>query len=192
MKKLIYVFFASTLSLGGCGEAASDFDFQVAPDTAQVIKSTAISCLSRKNATDGVSPTYDVTANFAQFKGLTFSSSNTSKALVLNTIEFKFDGMSTVTVSADALLSLNSIWWEAGEAVIGGPAGRKKYAKPSETYNPATTVKIDCALYLSGLPGGPAYSRSGSVMVYGTFEDDAGNIESAQAMGFATITWRGD
>lgn len=191
MKKVIYVFFASVLSLSGCGDAAGDFEFTVSPDTAQVIKSSAISCVSRKNAgTDA--PTYDITANFAQFRGLTFKFVSTEKALVINTLEFKFEGMSTLTVAADALLALNSVWWGAQEAVVGGPIDRPKYSNPLLKYSPAAEVKIDCALYLGSLPGGNAYSKSGSVTAYGHFEDAAGNIEPAQAMGFATITWRGD
>lgn len=193
MKKLIYAFFAMSLSLSGCSGSAGDFEFVISPDTTAVIKSTAISCLSKKNATEGGTvPTYDVSANFAQIKGMSFSFSSSTKALIINTVEFKFDGLSTITVSADALLSLNSVWWEAGEAVVSGPAGRKKYSNAALTYNPAPIVKIDCPLYISGLPSGPAYQKSGSATVYGTFEDAAGNIESAQAQSYVTVTWRGD
>lgn len=193
MKKLIYAFFAMSLSLSGCSGSAGDFEFVISPDTTAVIKSTAISCLSKKNAADGGTvPTYDVSANFAQIKGMSFSFSSSTKALVINTVEFKFDGLSTITISADQLLSLNSVWWETGEAVISGPAGRKAYADAAVSYNPASTVKIDCPLYISGLPSGPAYQKSGSATVYGTFEDAAGNIESAQAQSFVTVTWRGD
>ena len=193
MKKLIYAFFAMSLSLSGCSGSAGDFEFVISPDTTAVIKSTAISCLSKKNAADGDTvPTYDVAANFAQIKGMSFSFSSSTKALVINTIEFKIDGLPTVTVSADQLLSLNSVWWDAGEAVVSGPAGRKKYSDAADTYNPASDVKIDCPLYLSGLPSGPAYQKSGSATVYGTFEDAAGNIESAQSQSFVTVTWRGD
>lgn len=193
MKKLIYSFFAITLSLSGCSGGTGDFEFVISPDTTAVIKATAISCLSKKSAQDtGTVPTYDVTANFAQVKGMSFSFTSSTKALIINTIEFKFDGFPTVTVSGDQLLSLNTVWWEAGEAVISGPPGRQKYSKPAETYNPANAVKIDCPLYISGLPSGVAYQKSGSATAYGTFEDAAGNVESAQSMGFVTVTWRGD
>lgn len=193
MKKFIYAFFAIALSLSGCSGSEGDFEFVISPDTTSVIKSTAISCLSRKTAQDtGTTPSYDVTANFAQIKGMSFKFSSDTKALVVNTIEFKFDGIPTVTVSGDQLLSLNTIWWDAGEAVISGPAGRQKYSNAAETYNPADAVKIDCPLYIGGLPSGIAYQKSGSATAYGTFEDAAGNVESAQAMGFVTLTWRGD
>jgi len=193
MKKLIYSFFAMALSLSGCSGSAGDFEFVISPDTTAVIKSTAISCLSKKAALDtGTSPTYDVAANFAQIKGMSFTFSSTTKALIINTIEFKFDGDSSFTISADQLLSLNSIWWDAGEAVVSGPPNRPKYSNAAVTYSPASSVKIDCPLYLSGLPAGPAYQKSGSATVYGTFEDAAGNVESAQSTSFVTVTWRGD
>lgn len=190
MKKLIYVFFASVLSLSGCGDAAGDFDFVISPDSMPVIKATAQSCLSKQNATTGVPATYDITANYAQIRGMSFSFAGTTKALVIYTIEFKFDGF-TYTAAGDSLLALNKTWWEKGEAVIGGP-NRPWYSDSSKTYTPGTEVKIDCPLYLSGLPSGVAYQKSGTATVYGTFEDAAGNVEPAQAMGFLTISWRGD
>ena len=191
MKKLIAVFFAMSLSLSGCGEADSDFDFQISPSTFGAIKSTAISCISKKNAVqNGTVPSYDVSANFVQIKGLTFAYENATKALIIDTIEFKIDGIA-LTVGGDELLALNAVWWSKGEAVVGGPL-RSEYNVPSMTYTPATLIKADCPLYLSGLPSGAAYQKSGTATVYGRFEDAAGNQESAQAVGFVTITWRGD
>jgi hypothetical protein len=190
MKKLIYAFFAISLSLSGCSGTAGDFDFVISPDTITVIKSTAQSCLSKKNATTGVPPTYDVSANYARISGMSFSFASTTKSLVIYTIEFKLDGY-TYTAAGDSLLSLNADWWETGEAVVGGPS-RKWYSDASKNYTPPTNVKIDCPLFLSALPSGAAYQKSGSATVYGTFEDAAGNVESAQAMGFVTVTWRGD
>lgn len=190
MKKLIYAFFAMSLSLSGCSGSTGDFEFVISPDTLPVIKSTAQSCLSKQNATTGVPPTYDITANYARITGMSFTFVSTTKALSIYTIEFKLDGY-TYTAAGDSLLALNKTWWDTGEAVIGGPS-RKWYSDASKTYTPGTDIKIDCPLYLSALPSGVAYQKTGTATVYGTFEDAAGNVESAQAMGFVTVTWRGD
>jgi hypothetical protein len=172
MKKLIYSFFAMTLSLGGCSGSTGDFEFVISPDTVSAIKSTAISCLAKKNVTSGVPPTYDITANYAQIKGMSFTHSSDTQALVVSTIEFKFDGGIAVTIAGDQLLALNQDWWDKGEAVVGGPS-RQWYSDATKSYTPAKAIKIDCPLYLSGLPAGVAY-------------------EPAQSMGFVTVIWRGD
>ena len=190
MRKLLYIFFAVSLSLSGCGGTAGDFDFAISPDTVQAIKSNTASCLSKRSTTDGSTPPNDVTANYAQIKGVSFSYPSTTKSLVIDTIEFKFDGF-TQTVAGDALLALNLQWMEKGEAVVGGPL-RPWYSDSAKTYTPAKSIKIDCPLYLSGLPSGVAYQKSGSATVYGRFEDAANNEDPAQAMGFVTVIWRGD
>jgi hypothetical protein len=191
MKKLIYSFFAMSLALSGCSGSTGDFEFVISPDTVSAIKAPAISCLAKRTAaTGGTTPTADITANYAQIKGMSFSFANDTKTLIINTIEFKLDGYS-FTLAGDALLSLNKVWWDKGEAAVGGPS-RPWYSNTALTYTPAPEVKIDCPLYLGSLPSGAAYQKSGSATVYGTFEDAAGNVESAQSMGFVTITWRGD
>lgn len=184
MKKIL---FALVFVIGSSAFAAEKFDMTLSPSVAPVIKAVTTSCLARRHAN---APTYDVAANFAQFKGLSLSFQSTDKALVINTVEVKLGNLATFTIAADELNCLNNTWYRTGEAVVGGPM-RAEYSDNSKTYQPNQTVAIEFPVQLAGLPGGPAYELTGKMTVYGTVENQAGDIEAVQAEAPLKITWRG-
>jgi hypothetical protein len=181
--------FALVFVISSSAFAADKFDLNLSPSVGTAINAVTSSCLAKRNAGPGNPPVYDVTANFAQFKGLTFSFPSQEKALVISTVEVRFKGFA-VTIAGDALNCLNNTWYQTGEAVVGGPV-RAVYSDNTKTYQPKQTVAIEFPLQLSGLPSGRAYEAKGTMTVYGQFENQAGDVEDAQATVPLTIKWRG-
>ncbi len=186
MKKFL---FALVFTISSGAFAAEKFDLTLSPSVVPAIRSTAMSCLAKRNAGPNTPPVYDISANYAQLRGLSFSFPNPDKALVISSIDVKLDGYS-VTIAGDALNCLNNTWYQTGEAVVGGPA-RAVYSDNSKVYEPKQTVAIEFPLYLSSLPAGPAYQKTGTMTVYGQYENQAGEVEAAQETVPLTITWRG-
>lgn len=197
MKKTMLV--AAMMMTGlfsGCGPADSDFEFTISPDIAPVIKAKAISCLAAKNAAStGTSPSQDLSESYARFQNVSFTYTETTKALNIYSIDIRIEGLSSgtikETITGDELFALNTIWYTAGEAVIGGPS-RPMYKKPTTTYTPATTVTSDCPLILDSLPSGTAYQATITLTAYGYTEDSDGNQEPAQSQTFISVNYRGD
>ncbi|MFS4459686.1 hypothetical protein [Bdellovibrio sp. HCB2-146] len=180
-----------------CSASEGDFDFAIAPDIAPVIKAKAISCLASKTAAESnTTPTKDIEASYARFQNVSFSYPHSDRALNIFSIEVRIEGLSTpqdkIIITGDDLLALNKVWWDNGEAVIGGPAQRKSYKKPLLKYDPAQIVASDCPLILGSLPGGTPYQGSVTLTAYGYVEDSAGNQEPAQAQTFISINYSGD
>jgi hypothetical protein len=65
------------------------------------------------------------------------------------------------------------------------------YSDNSKTYQPKSTVALEFPIQLSGLPGGPAYEATGTMTVYGQYENQAGDVEPAEAEVPFKVTWRG-
>ena len=172
--------------------AGNDFNFEVSPTAARVVNAQVISCLSKKIADEtGTVPTRDIAESYARFENVRFVFPHLDKALNIFSIEVRIEGLPTgiikQVIAGDELLALNQVWFDNGEAVVGGPLARRSFKRPGVTYNPAETVINDCSLILGGLPADRSYQAAVTLTAFGFTEDTAGNQTPVHAQATAIL-----